>query len=190
VRYCILDTETTGFNPKKNKIIQITLKLSDSDKMLDLYLKHSNYEWNPYTLAFHKKVEPKILEIIEKEGVDVSTLKKELGDFWKDTGILNTKELKDNVVFVAYNAKFDKGFTDNILGLSSKYLPSQVLDVLKMAKDNKELKLAKKKGTLKNFKLETVAEYLKVEVEGDNFHNSRYDVLVTEQVFLKLKGDD
>lgn len=191
--YCTIDVETTGFSRTDNRIIQLTCKVMGSDNVLDVYLKHKDYNWDPKTYEFQLKHDPEIIKKIEEKGLmyenNYEALRRVLSEYWKSFGIKNKIQLHENVIFVGYNNdSFDLPFLQKSWGDSTKLLhdlfPTKTIDLFKIVKDDPKIKNAKEFGIIPNIKLASVAEYYNIKMEeGGNFHNSFYDVLITEKIF-------
>lgn len=167
----VFDTETTGLNAQRDRIIQISaIKFAtesmDEISRLDLYIKP------PFEL------EPKITKItgITNEFLKGKPTEKELfPEIYSFFG--------DTPVIAAYNTPFDKGFMEQLYERNGKvFLPKKETDVLEMARD-----LVSKKD-VENHKLGTIAHLYGVDT-GLTFHNSMDDVTATARL-LKVFRDE
>lgn len=96
-------------------------------------------------------------------------------------------ERTDKLMFVAYNAPFDAGFTrawfkklgDNYFG---SWFFNPPIDVMVLAAHH----LEHERHLLPNFKLATVARHLGVEFTDDDLHDAMFDVKLCREIYLRL----
>jgi len=188
-KLCFIDTETTGLDPQKNGLIQIAGKL--------ILLGANNENILDDVFSFNYKVKPFSGDIIEDQALSVNkTTKEEIATFTEPNVIYHqfSDELckyvdkynkADKFFFVGYNARFDYDFMraffekndDRYFGSFFFFPP---LDVMNIAIWN----LIRERKTLPNFKLETVANYLGITMDG-GFHDAMKDIQITIEIFLK-----
>ena len=192
LKFCFIDTETTGTDAKKNGIIQIAGEIIflDETKMLELSsMANFNYSIKPFET-----------DIIEDQALEVNGITKDqINNFSEPkltynqfvgvlSGCCDRYNKQDKLFFVGYNARFDYDFMrawfekngDKYFGSWFFFPP---IDVMNIAIFN----FIKERHLLPNFKLATVANHLGITVEG-NFHDAMKDILVTKQIFLKYLG--
>lgn len=171
IELIVFDTETTGLDPAHDRVIQISaIKYKVSGEKLEEVAR------------LNKFINPgfQISEQIEKL-----------------TGITNRKLLgseSEMVIFfkyiykffgerprvAAYNSSFDIAFLERMYErYAKKFTPKEDIDVLALARD------LIPKDYIFNFKLETVARYLRCNEEG-RYHNSMVDTEATSRVYQKL----
>lgn len=192
LKFCFIDTETTGTDPKKNGIIQIAgeIVFADENKMLELHSRANfNYSLKPFENDY---IEDKALEVngITRKQINNFSEPKLVYSQFSDTlsGCCDKFDKQDKLFFIGYNARFDMDFmrawfeknNDKYFGSWFFFPP---IDVMNIAIFN----CIKERHLLPNFKLATVAEHLGITAEGD-FHDAMKDILVTKKIFLKYLG--
>lgn len=161
----VFDTETTGFNAEKDRIIQLSgqkYRIENGELILSEEFDHYI---NP-----ERTLPSKITEItgITDEMLNEAKTEDELFE--------EIKEFFGTFPLVAYNSGFDCRFmTAMYLRHGCEFSPAIVLDVLEMARD-----IVKKNETA-NFKLETMATLYGVNADL-TFHNSMDDVTATARL--------
>lgn len=185
-KMCFIDTETTGVDCKANGLIQIAGIITEFDTQ--------NGTNKPLT-SFDIKMQPFKGKILTKEAMAVTGITKEemltyqspmeaYNKFIKILGSYVSKfDKKDKFIFAGYNARFDFDFIrsffedcgDSYMG-SWFYFPP--IDIMNLSIFN----LFEMRSKLPNFKLATVAEYLKIEPDG-TYHNAMADISQTMKIF-------
>lgn len=169
----IWDTETSGLNPEKDFLVQLSaVKCAvDFEKgnltVTDTFNRYLN--WGPQCIMDGTKAS-------ECNGITDAMLAEappaeEVVAEWREF-------IKGESVFAGYNSNFDIGFTSAMqerCGFPS-FKPMIHLDVLKMCRDVIE------KGQTENYKLGTVVNFFGCD-DGLNFHDSSEDVEATRRVF-------
>ncbi|MDD3976046.1 MAG: 3'-5' exonuclease [Candidatus ainarchaeum sp.] len=163
-KYTVIDLETTGLSPQKDKITEIAAIKVKNNKIID---------------KFECLVNPEIpipVQITEITGITDSmvyrqkTIDKVLPDL--------NNFLKDSII-VGHNINFDYSFLKNNL---NKYLNLEI--------DNKTLctyKLAKKIfPKIVSCRLNSLCNYFNI--ENKNAHRAMSDVLATNNLFLKFQA--
>lgn len=188
VREIILDTETTSV--EGGRIIQITM-LCDG-VWLNSYLRHIDFKWNMDTWEFQLKHMGKpMLDWIYYYGSTTLEFQKQLADFYRKLGAFTFSDIQNNFVSVMYNAKFDqekvkKAWEPYEMQDMSRWFPDRTICALEMARS--VLKENKQRGEISGFKLEQVAKFFDISVNSPGgYHNSMFDVAVTNEVYQKLK---
>lgn len=188
VKYCFIDTETTGVIPEKNGLIQVSGAIEIENEVKE---------------EFDFCVRPFSQDIIEEKALEVNRrTKAEIMEFEEPKFILKELEKifnryvdpynpKDKFHFVAYNAMFDWNFMRQFFVKNNhKYFNSYFffppIDVMYLAADF----LKEKRHDMQNFKLGTVAETMGIEMNAEALHDSLYDILITRQVYWKSLGRD
>ena len=159
----IVDIETTGLSPLKNRIIEIyALKLDEQ-----LEEKENFY-------ALIKIDEPLPVFISNLTGITDKMLE-EKGESEK-TVMRNFHQFIAHDLLVGHNInKFDLPFLQAACGRWHLTITNKTFDTLKVAR--KTFKFDK-------YNLKELAGYL--HIESETFHNARDDVLVTAELFKKL----
>lgn len=152
-----LDTETTGNDPAKDRLVQLCYK-TEKDGIKVGYFKP------PFPISVKAMsithITNKMVE--DKEAFEGSEMKKDL------------QKLLNDGVLVAHNAKFDKAILEN----DGVEIPSWIC-TLRVAR------YLDAKGVIPEYNLQYLRYYLDVDVPG-NAHDAEGDVNVLEQVFKRL----
>ena len=179
-----IDVETTGLSPEKNFVHQIAgLIVIDND------IKEQ----------FDLRVRPPRGTILNKVALEIGNVTKEdlegypphdqvYHDLIKMfSKFVDKYDKEDKFTFHGYNCHFDVGFmrtfflanSDNYYG---SWIWSNNVDVMVLASQH----LRSERHKMKNFKLHTVMEYLKIQQQGVGAHDGMTDILGTRDIYLKL----
>lgn len=187
MKFCFIDTETTGTNPKENGLVQLAGRLVVNGKVVD--------EFNINSAPFST-------DVIEERALEVTGLTREIIqayphpresylDFTKKLGRHCDKyKRSDKFQFVGYYGDFDHGmvrswFEKNEDTYFGSWFWNPVLDVAKLA----GIRLMEKRHQMQDFKLMTVAKFLGIEVDPSKAHYAMYDIDVTMRIFKQLTQD-
>jgi len=176
------DVETTGLDPVKNGIHQISGFIE-----IDSQFKQD----------FNFVVAPYKTDIIEKTALDVAGVTEEHIKGYPPIEIIYTQlisvldnyvdkfDKRDKYFLVGYNnAHFDNQFlrswfdknNDRYFG---SWFWSNSIDVMVLASEF----LKNKRAGMKDFKLKTVAVEMGIEIDETQLHNALYDVHLTRQIY-------
>lgn len=176
------DLETTGTNPGRNGIHQISGEIVIDGKTVE---------------TFDFKVQPNPKAQIEDAALEVGDVTREqimayppMGQVYTQLVAMLSKyvdkfDKTDKFHLVGYN---NRGFDDNFLrGFflqnGDKYFGSlfwaDSIDVLVLASTF----LADRRAQLPNFKLATVADFLGIDTTAGKLHDASFDIYVTKAVF-------
>lgn len=187
MKLLFFDLETTGVNPGKNGIHQISGEI-----VIDGVSKEQ--------FDFHVQPNPKA--IIEEDALKVAGVTREqvlayppmqqvYSEFVAMLGkYVDKYNKKDKFFLVGYNnAAFDNQFLRGFfLQNGDQYFGSwfwsNTIDVMVLA----SAYLATRRPDMENFKLSTVAKTLGVDVESESLHNALYDINLTKAVFDIVTG--
>lgn len=188
MKLVFFDLETTGTNPGKHGIHQISGQI-----VIDGVIKE--------TFDFHVQPNPKAL--IEDEALKVGNVTREqilayppmqqvYQEFVSMLGKYVDKfNKKDKFFLVGYNnAAFDNQFLRGFfLQNGDVYFGSwfwaNSIDVMVLA----SAYLATRRPDMENFKLSTVARTLGVDVQRESLHDAMYDIELTKAVFDIVTGN-
>ena len=180
------DLETTGTNPGKHGIHQISGKI-----VIDGIVNET----------FDFKVQPNPKALIDDKALEVGGVTKEqilayppMGDVYHQlVGMLgkyvDKYDRKDKFFLAGYNnAAFDNSFFrgfflqngDDYFG---SWFWSNSIDVMVLASQY----LLDRRAEMENFKLSTVAKFLGIMVEDDHLHDAQYDIDLTKAVYDIVK---
>ena len=184
MKLAYIDVETTGLSANKNFIHQLAMIIEIDGEVVE----ELNLKVKPPTGAIINK---KALEI---GGVTIDDLRQypEYDEQYKvfvDTlgKHVDKYDKQDKYHFVAYNAHFDNSFVrafmsacgDNYFG---SWFRSNNIDVMVVAGQT----LKEERHLMKNFKLATVVEHLKIGVQGD-VHDALHDIRLTRELYKQVK---
>lgn len=159
--FVVFDIETTGFSPRKNKIIEIGAVKLEGGKIVDRFSQFVNPE---LPIPYHIEQLTGINDAMVRTA---SPIGKVLPDFLAFCG---------DAAVVAHNAGFDTSFIrENARSQGLSYAPT-ILDTVSLA----HVLLPK----LNRYKLDTVAKALGVSLE--NHHRAVDDAECTAGIFLKF----
>lgn len=188
MKLVFFDLETTGTNPGKHGIHQISGQI-----VIDGVIKE--------TFDFHVQPNPKAL--IEDEALKVGNVTREqilayppMQQVYQEFVSLLGKYVdkfnkKDKFFLVGYNnAAFDNQFLRGFfLQNGDVYFGSwfwaNSIDVMVLA----SAYLATRRPDMENFKLSTVARTLGVDVQSESLHDAMYDIELTKAVFDIVTGN-
>lgn len=181
-----LDVETTGTDPKKNGIIQISgiIEIDGEEKE-----------------TFDFPVQPFESDVIEQSALDVNKVERaflqELPSAATVYGQLiallskyvDRFNKRDKFVVVGYNAAFDTQFLREWFAKNGdKYYGSwfwhPYVDVMTLTMAFN----LDSRPTLPDFKLITVAKFLGFAIDEAGLHNALYDVLLTKLIYRKVRA--
>ncbi|MGD9677071.1 MAG: ATP-dependent DNA helicase DinG [Vulcanibacillus sp.] len=161
-RYVVIDIETTGNKPDKDKIIQVGAVLVENSQITDSYTSLVNTD----------QIIPDFIQ--ELTGINNQMLESAPNI---NEVMLQLLPLLDNSIFVAHNAPFDYEFINNAL-IESGYMPFSgfVVDTLQLSRILLPMS--------QSYKLEYIADEL--EIVLDNPHRADEDSKATAILLLKL----
>lgn len=176
------DLETTGANPAKHGIHQISGEIIINDTVKEFF----NYNVKPNPKAIIENEALAIANVTREELLDYTPM----GEVHKDLVNMLSKYVDrynkyDKFHLVGFNnASFDNNFfrgfflqnNDNYFG---SWFWSDTIDVMCLASYH----LRKERHKLNNFQLSTVAEYLGIKVEEDKLHDAYYDIYLTKEIY-------
>ena len=188
-KHFFLDVETTGTNPERHHIFQISGILTDENFNI---LEECNYMCKPYSLDHYEQ------GALDKTGMtldDLKNIEMSSSDAYVQFSELlsrhcNKFDKKDKIHFVAYNASFDVSFIrawfavngDNYFG---RWFWNPSLCVMQAA----AWMTQRVRGALPNFQLGTLCKCAELGWDEDQAHNARYDVLKTLELFRYIQSN-
>lgn len=188
MKLVFFDLETTGTNPGKHGIHQISGQI-----VIDGVVKES--------FDFHVQPNPKAL--IEEEALKVGGVTREqifayppMQQVYQEFVAMLSKYVdkfnkKDKFFLVGYNnAAFDNQFLRGFFLQNGdvyfgSWFWSNSIDVMVLA----SAYLATRRPEMENFKLSTVAKTLGIVVNDDSLHDAMYDIELTKAVFDIVTGN-
>jgi len=188
MKRCFIDTETTGVDPQKNGIWQISGIVAFDKQIVNrfthTFLPHEETVWDTEA----REMAPK--DILAK--IDAGELPSSWNaykDFKVSVNYVNPFNKKDKFFFIAYNAYFDWQFLqeffrqnkDQYFGSLFAYPP---IDVACLAAE----RLGDERLSMPNFKLHTVALRFGLTVDEAKLHGAEYDVELTKDLYCRIKA--
>ncbi|MCQ0112156.1 DNA polymerase-3 subunit epsilon [Zhouia amylolytica] len=168
-RFVVLDTETTGFDFKEDRVLCIgavslinnTIDLSES---FELYIKQDRF--NPQTVAIHG--------IIKNEKVNMLD---------EDEALKRFLKYIENSVLVAHHAGFDIGMLNQILKrMALPKLKNKVLDTMILYRATRIT--SNLIDQEKNYSLDEIAENYNIELQDR--HTAAGDAYITAMAFIRI----
>ena len=182
------DLETTGTNPGKHGIHQISGMIEIDGKVMEEF-------------DFH--VQPNPRAIIEDAALAVGGVTKEQIMSYPEMGVVYNQlvtmlskyvdkyDKNDKFFLCGYNnAAFDNQFLRGFFLQNGdmyfgSWFWSNSIDVMVLA----TVYLLGKRTRMENFKLSTVAATVGIDVKTDDLHNAIYDIYLTRGIYLKIQHD-
>lgn len=182
MKLLFFDLETTGTNPARNGIHQISGQIVIDGKKVEDF-------------DFHVQPNPKA--VIEEQALSVAGVTREqvlaypsMGEVYKQLVAMLGKYVdkfnkKDKFFLVGYNnASFDNQFLrgfflqngDNYFG---SWFWANSIDVMVLASHH----LASRRHEMENFKLATVAKFMGINVDDAALHDAFYDIYLTREIY-------
>lgn len=182
MKLLFFDLETTGTNPARNGIHQISGQIVIDGKKVEDF-------------DFHVQPNPKA--VIEEQALSVAGVTREqvlaypsMGEVYKQLVAMLGKYVdkfnkKDKFFLVGYNnAAFDNQFLrgfflqngDNYFG---SWFWANTIDVMVLA----TAYLAERRPEMENFKLSTVAKFMGINVDDEALHDAFYDIYLTREIY-------
>ncbi|MEG1058561.1 MAG: PolC-type DNA polymerase III [Clostridia bacterium] len=162
--FCVFDLETTGFNPKYDKITEVAVAKVRDGKIVDEFTTFVNPE-RPIPLPVQQ-----LTHITEDMVKNAPTVDKMLPKFL---------EFTKGSILVAHNSKFDMSFIKHYADEEKLEVCNGVIDTLTIARELYP--------NFENHKLGTIAQELGVSLEGA--HRAINDVRATVEIFLQMSKD-
>jgi DNA polymerase-3 subunit epsilon len=186
MKLLFFDLETTGTNPGKNGIHQISGEIvidGESKGQFDFYVQP-----NPKALIEEQALA--VAGVTREQIMAYPSMDVVYRDFISMLGKYVDKYNKtDKFFLVGYNnAAFDNQFLRGFfLQNGDQYFGSwfwsNTIDVMVLA----SARLAERRAEMENFKLATVAKFLGVSVDDTSLHNALYDINLTKAIYNLVK---
>lgn len=158
--FVVFDIETTGFDPTRDKIIEIGAVKIKKGEIVDKFSTFVNPKTNiPARITKLTKIEQWMVE-------DAPTIDEVFDDFI---------DFCSDSILVAHNAQFDVGFIKNIFYQRNQEFTFTYIDTLE---------LSRRLLNLTSHKLNKVAEHLNIELVSH--HRAVDDAMATARIFLEF----
>lgn len=182
------DVETSGLDPQKNAIHQISGMIVINDAVKE---------------TFDFKVAPHMDAIIDNAALAVSNVTKDQIMAYPPNTVIHKHLL---ILLSKYCDKFNKSDKYHLVGYNNKgfdnefmrsffnqcndkffgsWFWSDSIDVLVLASDY----LRDERANLSDFKLRTVATYLGIVVDETKLHDAQYDIYLTMEIYKIVGGN-
>jgi DNA polymerase-3 subunit alpha (Gram-positive type) len=161
VRFVVVDVETTGLDPEKERICEISMTALKNLESVS---------------SFTSLINPQIIippEVLMVHGID-NKMVEESPSFIDIADIV--MDFISGSVLVGHNIEFDFGFLKNEMKRAGYNIENFILI--------DTVKLSRKIYTIENYKLKTIANYL--DIQSDRFHRAGDDVEVTVKIFQNI----
>lgn len=189
LKFCFIDTETTGTDCKKHGIHQLSLiidMMDESGNMLTVEKRDFHVCPDPSL-----EIDPKALEVsgVNAEDFKLNDSEKVFHD--KFVQLLSKYRQKynkrDRFYFVGYNGKFDADMVNELFKrVGDPYFFGifwyPILDVALLSL----FPIIRQRPFMENFKIGTVCKEYGIEISDDGLHDAMYDIEVTRDLFYKL----
>lgn len=184
MKYFFLDTETTGINPNKNAMVQLSAII----EIDGVQKEQINYFIKPFKGA---EISEEALTVIGKTKEEIFSWEEPSVIFNQFSELLNKYidpyDKTDKFHLLAYNAQFDQQFLrqfffQNHSKFYASYFFFPPIDVMYLAAEH----LKETRALMPNFKLETVAKFMNVLSEEENYHDALFDVTAMYQIYKKI----
>ena len=170
-RFVVLDTETTGFDLKKDRMLSIGA-IAVKGKSIDVADGFEEYisqeTFNPKTVKIHG--------IIQNERIETLTEEEAVKAFLKYVG---------NSVLVAHHAGFDIGMINQALSrMGLPKLKNKVLDTVNLYRETRIISNLINRE--KSYSLDEIAETYNIDIKDR--HTAAGDAFITAMAFLTILG--
>jgi DNA polymerase-3 subunit epsilon len=163
--YCIVDIETTGGSPSRDKITEIAIVVFDGDKIIEQYESLVNPE---------QPIPPRIVRLNGLADADVAT-----APVFADI-IDKVESLTEGHIFVAQNVNFDYAFLRREFNILNRKFQRKKLCTARLSR--------KLIPGLASYNLDTLCK--KLNIINTNRHRAMGDAKATTEVFKHLLHND
>ena len=169
--YIVVDTETTGLDPRFDSIIEIGAIKIRNNKIVDSFntlIKPDRTRKSGYVSSFITDLTGISNDMIEQDGISELEAMKQFNNFIKED------------ILVGHNANFDINFLyDSFIDQLEIPMTNSFIDVLRIARRQlKELKHHRLEDLMKHYGL-----------FSDSQHRAKEDCYTTDNIFNHLKKD-
>lgn len=186
MKLLFFDLETTGTNPGRNGIHQISGSIVIDGK----HIQDFDFHVQPNPKAVIEDAALQVAGVTREQVLAYPPMQQVYQEFVAMLGkYVDKYDKKDKFFLVGYNnAAFDNQFLRGFfLQNGDQYFGSwfwsNSIDVMVLT----SAYLADRRADMENFKLSTVAKFLGVSVSDDSLHNALYDIELTRAIYDIVK---
>ena len=186
MKLLFFDLETTGTNPARNGIHQISGQIVIDGKKVEDF----DFHVQPNPKAQIEEAALQVAGVTREQVLSYPAMGEVYAQFVAMLGkYVDKYDKKDKFFLVGYNnAAFDNQFLRGFFlqngdAYFGSWFWSNSIDVMVLA----SAYLADLRPEMDNFKLSTVAKFLGVSVSDDSLHNALYDIELTRAVYDIVK---
>lgn len=182
MKLLFFDLETTGVNPGKNGIHQI----SGMIEIDGIEQERFNFYVQPNPKAIIEEQALAVAGVTREQVMAYPTMRDVYNQFIAMLGkYVDKYDKQDKFFLVGYNnASFDNQFLrgfflqngDNYFG---SWFWANSIDVMVLASHH----LASRRQEMENFKLATVAKFMGIKVDDEALHDAFYDIYLTREIY-------
>jgi len=183
MKLIFIDVETTGLNPSRNTIHQLSGCVEIDGELMEEF----NYQVRPVK---GKEIDSKALEVAGVTQDQILKYPSSMAVFNRFIRLLKQYISKfdkyDKAFFVAYNAGFDvsfvrQWFADHGDRYFGSWFWSNPIDIMVLA----GVQLMGQRHHMPNFKLVTTAKTLEIQVDESKAHDAAYDIWLTREIWIR-----
>ncbi len=181
VKLCFVDVETSGLDPQKNALLQVSGIVRVEGKPEETF----NLCIKPFTTDVLDAQAMQINGLDPIKGLEPLAAHNELVKLFSK--YVSKYNRQDKMFFVGYNAGFDMDFMRAFfIKCNDKFFGSfffyPYIDVMQMAL----MRLLDRRPSMENFKLSCVCKAVGLQFDMDKAHSAAYDVLQTKELFDRI----
>jgi len=174
----VIDTETGGFDPKKDALCSVGVVLPNGDKPKEWFIYPYDKNYTPRAMEVNNLSK----ELLEEKGIHINQFKLEFLEYIKENFHVSTY---GKIQLLGHNVSFDIGFLREIFKEDFKFwFHYHFKDSMILANMLKDLKLIPIKQSISLGKLYT---YFRGEDElSKNAHSSLADAVMSLEIYSEL----
>lgn len=177
---CWIDIETTGLNPKIDKIVELAAIIEKDNNIITSYQEYIKYPDYPINSKDAFNINGLSEKFLEKHGINFDSAISDIEEFLFYQSVYKEEKL----IIAGYCIDFDISFLKNYFqDIFNNVFDKNIIDVKKIA----DSYLINNKIKLVNKKLETVCNYFNIK---QDFHSAMPDVIATKELYYKLINKD
>lgn len=186
MKLCFVDTETTGLDENKNSIFELAAIVDIDGEYAGRFIENAK----PFGDDIISPEALKVTSHTEEEIRGFSNTQDDLKEMFEDFlyEFVEPTNRRDKLFFIAYNAEFDYRFLRRLWEeMSDRYFGSffwfPYIDLMSLY----GWATMEDRQKMRNFRLNTVAKSVGLDVREDNLHSALYDARLAKQLYYKLE---